>query len=1048
MSAPELLPDSAKTGLLAWMVRNRVTPNLIMATCLIGGLIVALQIKQEVFPDFSEDIVTITVPYPGASPEEVERGIILAVEEGIRGIDGVKEVSAKASEGEGLVSAELFEGAEQQKVYQEIKQAVDRITTFPEEAEEPEVVLQIRRREVLSLMLYGAVDEWTLREVLEQVRDRLLMDRNITQLEIEGAREYEVHIEVSQEKLRAHGLTMEAIARKVAATSLELPGGKIETRGGEVLLRVTERRDWAAEFGSIPVLTTPQGTVLRLDDLATVRDTFEDTDSMGQYNGQRAMGIAVYRVGEQTPIGVADAVRRVMAETTPDLPPGISYAIRDDRSETYRQRMDLLLKNAFYGLLIVIVVLWPFLEARLAFWVTMNVPVSFLGAFIFLPMMGVTINMLSMFAFIVALGMVVDNGIVAGENIFEYRRRGMGLTEAAIRGARDVAVPVSFSVLTNIVSFVPLMFMPGTMGKTWIAVPLVVIAVFTVSWIEALLVLPSHLSHSKEGGKTAAGHWLHEQQQRFSRFFQRLVEKYYGGMVDGCLRLRYLTIAVSVAMLAVTVGYVWSGRIGMILMPKIESDYAYASATLPVGSPLDRVADIRDRLVRVAQDIAAENGQDRLLEGMFAVIRENVVEVRAYLTPPGTRPISTPAFTREWRERLGQVPGLEALRFESDRGGPGSGPSLTVELSHRNIDVLDRASADLAETLANFPNCKDIDDGYTPGKQQLNFTLLPEGHSLGLTVAEVARQVRGAFYGAEALRQQRGRNEIKVKVRLPEAERLSEYDVEQLLIRTPAGPDVPLRQVAQIERGRSYTTITRREARRTVTVTASVEPLGETGKVQAALDAEILPRLKSDYPGLGTSYEGRQADLRESMQSLYLGFVMAMLGVYVLLAIPFRSYSQPLIVMTAIPFGIVGAVLGHIMMGYDLSVMSMMGIVALAGVVVNTSLVMIDYANSVRAEGATALDAIRQSGIRRFRPIMLTTLTTFGGLAPMIFETSRQARFMIPMALSLGYGILVGTLITLVLVPCLYMATEDIKGLSRVFRRTKQPQAAAEAVSE
>ena len=1023
-----------RPGPMAWMVRNRVTTNIVMLVFLVGGVIVAARIKQEVFPDFDLDMVTITVPYPGASPEEVERGIVLVIEEAIRGIEGVKEVTATAGEGQGTVRAELYEDADQQKAYQEIQQQVQRITTFPEEAEESEVVLQIRRREVLTVEVHGDVGEWSLREIVEQVRDRLLMDPGITQVDIEGGRAYEVHIEVPQEKLRAYGLTLEGIAQRVGATSVELPGGKIETRGGEILLRVKERRDWAQEFARIPIITTAEGTVLRLEDIGTVRDTFEDTDSVGTYNGVRAMGVAVYRVGAQTPIGVSDAVRQAMTEIAPDLPPGVEYDIRDDRSEVYRQRLDLLLKNAVYGLAIVLLVLGLFLEMRLAFWVTMNIPTSFLGAFLFLPMLGVTINMISMFAFIIALGMVVDNAIVAGENIYNYRRLGMELTDAAIRGARDVALPISFSILTNIVAFIPLMFIPGIMGKVWMAIPLVVVAVFTLSWIEALFVLPAHLAHAKEGGRTRIGHWLHLQQQRVSRGVSTVIQKGYGPLVALCLRGRYLAIAVGLTMMVIVLGFVWSGRISMILMPKVEADYAFVEAVLPVGSPFDHATTVRDRLVQGADDIAAKNGGDRLVEGVFAIVRENVVEVRAYLTQPGTRPIGTAEFTRQWRERVGQVAGLESLRYQSDRGGPGSGPSLTVELSHRDIDVLDRASAALAEALDNFPTVKDIDDGYTPGKQQLNFSLRPGGHSLGLTAAEVARQVRYAFYGAEALRQQRGRNEIKVKVRLPESERVSEYDIEELLIRTPAGRDVPLREVAQVERGRAYTTITRREARRTVTVTANVEPAGETGKVEAALNTDILPRLARDYPGLGYGYEGRQADLRESMQSLYVGLVMALLGIYVLLAIPFSSYVQPLIVMVAIPFGVVGAVLGHVLMGYDLSVMSMMGIVALAGVVVNTSLVMIDYANRLRRDGAAPAEAICQAGIRRFRPILLTTLTTFGGLSPMIFETSRQARFMIPMALSLGYGILFSAVVTVLLVPCLYMVAEDANRLVRAIR--------------
>jgi len=1020
-----------------------VTTNIVMLVFLVGGVIVAARIKQEVFPDFDLDMVTITVPYPGASPEEVERGIVLVIEEAIRGIDGVKEVSAQVGEGFGAVTAEMFEDVNQQKVYQDIKQEIDRITTFPQDAEEPEVVLRAHRHEVLTVEVYGDVGEWALRGIVEQVRDRLLLDPEITQIEIDGAREYEIHIDVPQENLRAYGLTLDGIAQKVRATAIELPGGKIETGGGEILLRVKERRDWAREFARIPIVTTADGTVLYLDDIATVRDTFEDTDRLATYNGARAMGVEVYRVGKQTPIGVSDATRRAMTEIAPDLPPGVRYGIRNDRSDIYRQRLTLLLKNAFIGLSLVLLVLGLFLEMRLAFWVTMGIPTSFLGAFLFLPLMDVTINMISMFAFIIALGIVVDDAIVAGENIYEYRRRGMGYTEAAIQGARDVALPVGFSILTNIVAFAPLMFIPGVIGKIWIVIPAVVMTVFTISWVEALLVLPAHLAHAKEGGRTRIGHWLHLKQQRFGQAFSRAIQNVYGPIMDRCLRVRYLTIAAGVAVLGVVLAYVASGRIGIILMPKVEADYAFASATLPVGSPLSRVARVRDRMEAAANAVAEANGKDRLLEGVFAVIRENTIEIRAYLTEVGIRPISTAAFTNLWREKVGQIAGLEMLRYQSDRGGPGSGPSLTIELSHTNIDVLDRAGADLARTLEAFPNVEDIDDGYTPGKQQLNFTLRPEGDSLGLTVREVARQVRNAFYGAEALRQQRGRNEIKVMVRLPESERVSEYDIEELLIRTPAGRDVPLRQVARVERGRAYTGITRREARRTVSVTADVEPIGETSKVQAVLTTDVLPRLARDYAGLGYSYEGRQADMRESTGSLLGGFVLALLAIYVLLAIPFRSYVQPLVVMMAIPFGIVGAVLGHLLMDYNLSVMSMMGVVALAGVVVNDSLILIDYANRLRKKGAGPFDAIHGAGVRRFRPILLTTLTTFGGLAPMIFERSRQARFMIPMALSLGYGILFATFTTLLLVPCLYLVVEDVRRLLGI----KDAHAAAEATA-
>ncbi len=1014
-------------GPIAWMVNNRVTPNLLMIFLVLGGLFMTTRIKQEVFPEFDLDMVTVSVSYSGASPEEIEQGIILAVEEAIRAIDGVKELTATAAEGSAVVNAELEEGADQQKVYQEIQQEIDRITTFPEDADEPAVSLATRLREVMAIDLYGDVPERVLRKAADQVRDRLLQNPNITQVDLAGARDYEIHIEVPQERLRAYGLTLAGIAQAIDSASTEIPGGSVDTSGGDVLLRIKDRRDWADEFARIPIVTTSDGSVVYLEEIADVREDFEDSEQAAAYNGHRCIGIDVYRVGDQTPIGVAGTVRAAMGEIESDLPAGINWHISNDNSEVYQQRLELLLKNAFMGLALVLLVLGLFLEFKLAFWVTMGIPTAFLGSLLFLPGMGASINMISMFAFIVALGIVVDDAIVAGENIYEYQQQGMNFTRAAIRGARDVAVPITFSILTNVVAFLPLAAIPGVMGKVWKVIPLVVVTVFLISWVESLLILPAHLAHVRRQPAGRSTTRLKRWHQGFARQVARFTERIYGPFLDRCLRRRVLTVALGLAALAVVVSYALSGRIGMILMPRIESDMAVVTAVLPVGSPMDKVKAVQAGLSAAVEAVAAENGGDRLLKGVFSKVDENQVEVRAYLTDPDVRPLSTSKVTLLWREKLGPIAGLQYLRFASDSGGPGSGAALTVELSHSDIQVLDQASAALAARLAEFPNVKDIDDGYTPGKQQLDFSIKPEGQSLGLTSAEVARQVRSAFSGAEALKQQRGRNEVTVRVRLPLSERTSEYHVENLMIRTPTGSFVPLLEIAEVERGRAYTTISRRDARRTVTVSANVEPIGETSKVQAALNNAILPVLAREYPGLAYGYQGKQADMQESLQSLISGFVLAMLAIYFLLAIPFRSYSQPLIVMLAIPFGVLGAIVGHLLMGYNLSLMSMMGIVALSGVVVNDSLVLIDYANRRRRAGADAYAAIRVSGLRRFRPIVLTTLTTFGGLAPMIFETSRQARFMIPMALSLGFGILFATVITLILVPCLYLLIEDIR---------------------
>ena len=743
--------QSLSRGPIAWMARHSVAPNLLMLLLMLGGFYTALSIKQEVFPEFDLDMVTISVPYPGASPEEVEQGIILAIEEAVRGINGIKEVTAAAREGVGVVMAELEEDCDEQRVYQEIQQEVDRISTLPEDAEKAEVVLATRRREVIDLALYGDADEWVLRDLAEQVRDRLLQEPGITQIDLMPDRTFEISIEIPQETLRAHDLTLQTIADQVRRASIEAPGGSVKTEGGEVLLRMKDRRDWAREFGEIPIVTTSEGAELRVRDLGNVKDGFEETYQFFTYNGKPSAGLDVYRVGDQTPIGVSDAVRACLVEIEADLPPGLGIDVVHDRSEIYRQRLELLLRNGFWGLMLVLVILTVFLEHKLAFWVTMGIPISFLGAFLFLPGMSVTINMISMFAFIITLGIVVDDAIVVGENVFEYRQQGMGLLDAAIRGARDVAVPVTFSILTNVAAFAPLYFIPGFMGKVFSVIPLVVSSVFIISLVESLFVLPAHLAHSKKEGNTVIGRTVHRLHDRLSGAISRLIENRFGPFLDRVLRFRYMTVGVALAVLLLVGGYAFSGRMGFVLMPKVEGDEVDATAVLPYGAPLSRLTEVRDTLFASLNQVAAEHGGDQLVKGIVARIDENEISITGFLTKSGVRPISTTETANLWRKQSGQLEGLESLRFQADRRGPGSGKALTVELSHRDIDVLDRASTELADSLTRFSVVNDIDDGYAPGKQQLDFQMLPEGrsprsnrHRSGSSVARFVLRRRGA----------------------------------------------------------------------------------------------------------------------------------------------------------------------------------------------------------------------------------------------------------------------------------------------------------------
>jgi multidrug efflux pump subunit AcrB len=601
-------------------------------------------------------------------------------------------------------------------------------------------------------------------------------------------------------------------------------------------------------------------------------------------------------------------------------------------------------------------------------------------------------------------------------------------------------MPVIFSILTNVVAFMPLYFIPGTMGKIFKVIPVVVVMVFLVSLIESLFVLPAHLAHLKVNRRGGLLGKLHNFQQRFSNGFSRLIKQRYTPFLQLLLHHRYLTLSVAVAVLILTASLIISGRMGMTMFPKIESDFARVELALPYGSAVKQTEAVRDRLLAGAEQVAQKYGGEELVVGTFADLGRAVngssgshtVDIRVFMVDPELRAISTTQFIQEWRRATGEISGLETITYSSDSGGPGSGKALTVELSHSDLTTLEQAGQDLAETLTGYAMAKDINDGFAPGKEQLDFSMRPEGLSLGLSAKQVALQVRNAYDGAEVLQQQRGRNEVTVTVRRPKSERISEYDLEEMILRNSSGIEIPLREAVDVERGRAYTSIDRRDRRRVISVTANVRPVSQSGQIKTALSAEALPQLVDRYPGLIYSFEGKQADMAESMTSLYQGLGLALLLIYGLLAIPFRSYLQPAIIMVSIPFGIVGAVLGHLLLGYSLSVMSMFGVVALSGVVVNDSLILIDFANRQRRNGKSAHSAVVAAGCLRFRPIVLTTLTTFCGLMPMIFETSRQARFLIPMAISLGFGILFATLIALLLVPCLYLVVEDLRGTQQL----------------
>lgn len=1019
---------------IAWMAQNSVAANLLMVILLLGGILTAFTIQKEVFPQFQLDIVNVSVGYPGAAPSEVETGILQPVEEAVRGLEGIREITSRAREGRGSVEIELVSGADRMKAFQDIDQAIARIRTFPEEADEPEVSLRAQQREAMEIGLFGPVDVWTLRKLGERLRDRLISDPNITLAELGYVPDYITHIEINADTLREYGLSLPDIAQVIRQSSQDIPAGSVRTYDGEILLRMQERKVWAEEFADIDIIAGANGATVKLGDIAKIEDGFEEGNFHSRFNGVPSIEVNIFRTGNESPLDIEQAVYNILEDFETTLPPGVEWRVDSNNAEDFRERLTLILENGGLSVLIVLAILSLFLAARLAFWVMMGMAISYIGAVLFLPALGVSINMVSLFGFLVALGLVVDDAIVVGENVFEERKKHDDPLKAAIEGTKYVAAPVTFAILTTLIAFVPLLFIPGETGLFWWPLPVVVMTVLALSLFEALYILPAHLGHVKRGrNDNVITSPIKNIQMAFAQSFDKFVHGSYHDFLDTALRARYITITAAIALLFVIGAYANSAHMGMINMPEVAADEIEAGVSMPVGTTPAQAGAVAMRLTEATKRMYEENNLQEVAEGIKTNVRgQDFIDIEIVMRPPDQRDMTAREVIQLWRNEIGDIQGVDQITFEAERGPGGWRPDISVDLSHTNIDILERASQRLVEELESFSNTADVNDNFDKGKKRIDFRLLPEGRALGLTAEDVGAQLRGAFFGSLAIRQLRGNNETEVRVKLPESEREDLSYLEDLIIRTPGGAEVPLFEVTELEYTEAFASISRRNGKRVVSVSTDVEPKREIVQVVNALNNEVLPGLRADYPGLTWSFQGSDAEMREATQQLFGYFGFAMIVIYALLAVAFKSYFQPFIVLSAIPFGMIGAVIGHIIMGYDLSLISMMGVVALSGVVVNASLIMTDYANRLRQEnsdGMSALEAVKKAGLRRFRPIILTTLTTFGGLTPILLESSMQAQYLIPMAISLGFGIVFATAIILILVPCLYMMLEDIKKL-------------------
>jgi len=1074
MSDETAIPAEESRGVFAWFAQNHVAATLIAACIAIAGVSALLggRVRREVFPELAPNIVNIQVPYPGASPDEVEQSICLRIEEAVEGITGVDKVTASANEGVGLVIVEALQEADLDRVFDDIQNQIDAITNLPADSEEPIISQLVVRKEVINVSVHGDADERTLKRIAEQARDELTTLPEVSQAELAAVRPYEISIELSEAAMRRHGITFDNVATAVRGSSFDLPAGSIRANTGQTVLRVENQAYRGDEFAEIVLISRPDGTRVLLGDVARVVDGFAEEDLSARFDGNPAALIKVFRVGDQDAIAVTAAVREWVAGAGRKLlPPGVEMTTWRDESIILEGRINLLLRNALQGLALVLLILALFLQLRMALWVSIGIPIGFLGAIAVMPALDVSINMISLFAFLLVLGIVVDDAIVVGENIVRHRKPGVHPILASIRGSREVRKPVFASVATTIAAFTPMMFaVPGADAQVWRVIPLIVIPVLIISLIESQMCLPSHLSIMKidppDHRPWVGARILGVLQRGFDRGLQWFIDRVYQPVLGICLGWRYTTMAAAISLLVLTAATVMAGYPRFIFFPTVEGDNVVITLTMQQGTPASATMAQLGRIETAVRQVCAEideetAGADPVFLHMMATsgsqpyAREmahnggnrdaqfrtgsHLAELNVQLAPSERRNMSSDAIMSRMRERVGTVPDAAELTFTTSFFS--TGKDVDVELYHVDGDSLQRAAEDLEHELNAMPDVKDVASSFRLGKDELRLEMRPAAESLGLTSRDLARQVRQAFYGEEAQRVQRNRDDVKVMVRYPEAGRKSFADLRALRIRTPSGDEVPFDEVADIAHGRSYSTITRVNGRRTLRLSGEIDendPEASPEAVNARLREQVLPTLAARYPGLSWGFEGDQKKQADLLRSLASGYAIALFIIYALMAIPLKSFLQPFLIITAIPFGLIGAILGHMLTGYDLSILSMFGFIALSGVVVNDNIVLVDWINNRRKQDATVFAAIRNAGARRFRPILLTSLTTFGGLMPLLLERSVQARFLIPMGISLAFGVIFATLISLVLLPTLYLVLEDIRAvLRRIWRGTR-----------
>ncbi len=1023
-----------KKGFIAWWANNSVAANLLMALIIITGLFMVGQVRKQMFPEIELNIISVQVPFPGAAPQEVEQGVLVRIEDAIEDVNGIERVTSTAREGSGSVSIEVESGYDVQVVMDEVKMLIDAIPSFPQQIEKPNIYRIRPQRQVIWMSIYGAMDEYSQKELAKSIRDELKDIGGITKVEVVGARDYEISIEISEADLQRYNLTFQDVVEAVRGTSIDVAGGSIRTPNGDILLRANNQAYVGDEFERITLINRPDGTRLTLGDIATVNDAFIESRRFTQFDGGPATFIRVDSVGNQNDLKIAEVVRNYAERKQKELPPDVNIAHWGDASYYLQDRLDLMIGNMISGGFLVFIMLSLFLQLRLAFWVMIGIPLCFLGtiALMPLPMFDISINMISLFGFILVLGIVVDDAIVIGESAYsEIEANGKSIDNVVV-GAKKVAMPATFGVLTTMVAFIPMLMVEGGMGAIWESIAWVVILCLAFSLVESKLILPAHIAHMKFS-KTATDkqNGFQRVRNKISNGLKVFVDKYYRPFLAKCLHYRYTTLASFIAMFILAIGLISGGVVRWVFFPNIPGDFIQAQVQMQPGSSEEATISA---LQQVEQALRAVDARAEDEGGMALVKHVNTWmsgttggTVMTELVKGDDINIDGFKFINDWRQQVPEIAGVKSLNFQGSVGG-GGGFDVEFQLTGENLQDLSAAATLLKQELGQFDGVFDIEDTFGEGNDEIILELKPLATAMGISLQELAGQVRYAFYGAEAQRIQRGDEEVRVMVRYPLDERQSVGNLEDMKLRTADGSLIPFTELANVRFAKGYNTITRINRERSVNVRARVDKdRVEPFQIVRQVMAEKLPPILDQYPSVGYKLEGASQDEAEATNSLAIGFALALFAIYALMAIPLRSYSQPMIIMSVIPFGMVGAVVGHWVIGMPISILSLFGIIALAGVVVNDSLVMVDYVNRARADGVALRKAVAEAGAARFRAIILTSLTTFFGLLPIVLETSMQAKLVIPMAISLAFGILFATVITLLLIPCLYLILDDTK---------------------